>query len=47
MCNPYWIDDPDLGKGETDYLLDAEILFWTDLLAQYLYPIDENKEEKV
>ncbi|XP_077301033.1 hyaluronan synthase-like protein kkv isoform X2 [Arctopsyche grandis] len=47
MCNPYWIDDPDLGKGETDYLLDAEIQFWTDLLAQYLYPIDENKEEKL
>lgn len=47
LVNPYWIEDPDLGKGEVEYLSSAEILFWKDLLAKYLYPIDENKEEKV
>lgn len=47
LSNPYWIDDPELGKGEVDFLSDAELQFWTDLLARYLYPIDDNKEEQV
>lgn len=47
LVNPYWIEDPDLGKGEVEYLSSSEIQFWKDLLAKYLYPIDENKEEKV
>lgn len=34
-------------KGEVDFLTPTEIQFWKDLLEKYLYPIDDNKEEKV
>lgn len=47
LVNPYWIEDSDLKKGEVEYLSSTEVQFWKDLLAKYLYPIDENKEEKV
>lgn len=47
LINPYWIEDPDVGKGEVEYLSSTELQFWKDLLAKYLYPLDENKEEKV
>lgn len=47
LTNPYWIEDPDLKKGEVDYLSSAEILFWKDLIDKYLFPIDQNKEEQV
>lgn len=47
LINPYWIEDPDLKKGEVDFLSPAEITFWKDLLEKYLFPIDENKEERV
>ncbi|XP_017770728.1 PREDICTED: uncharacterized protein LOC108558345 [Nicrophorus vespilloides] len=46
LINPYWIEDPELCKGEVEFLSTAEIQFWKDLLDKYLYPIDENKEEK-
>lgn len=47
LINPYWIEDPDVRKGEVEFLSSNEIQFWKDLLDKYLYPIDENKEEKV
>lgn len=47
LTNPYWIEDPDLRKGEVDYLSNSEILFWKDLIDKYLFPIDQNKEEQV
>lgn len=47
LINPYWIEDPDVKKGEVEFLSSSEILFWKDMLDKYLYPIDENKEEKV
>lgn len=47
LINPYWIEDPDLKKGEVDFLSQGELQFWKDLLAKYLYPIDANKEEQV
>lgn len=47
LVNPYWIEDPDVGKGEVEYLSSNEMLFWKDLLEKYLFPLDENKEEKV
>lgn len=47
LINPYWIEDPDVGKGEVEYLSSTELQFWKDLLSKYLYPLDENKEEKV
>ncbi|CAH1115687.1 unnamed protein product [Psylliodes chrysocephalus] len=46
LVNPYWIEDPDVGKGEVEYLNSHELQFWRDLLEKYLYPLDENKEEK-
>ncbi|XP_053696809.1 chitin synthase chs-2 [Sabethes cyaneus] len=46
LTNPYWIEDPDLKKGEVDFISSTEIQFWKDLIDQYLYPIDQNKEEQ-
>ncbi|CAH0725885.1 unnamed protein product, partial [Brenthis ino] len=46
LINPYWIEDADLKKGEVDFLSQSELSFWKDLIDKYLYPIDENKEEK-
>nr|AAL38051.2 chitin synthase [Manduca sexta] len=46
LINPYWIEDPDLKRGEVDFLSPPEIQFWKDLLDKYLYPIDEDKDEK-
>ncbi|CAK1603070.1 unnamed protein product [Parnassius mnemosyne] len=45
LINPYWIEDPNLQKGEVDFLTTAETEFWKDLIDAYLRPIDENKEE--
>lgn len=47
LINPYWIEDPELKKGEVDFLGQPELLFWKDLIDKYLYPIDANKEEQV
>lgn len=47
LVNPYWIEDPDLRKGEVEFLSSNEIQFWRDLLEKYLHPIDEDKNEKV
>lgn len=47
LINPYWIEDPDLRKGEVEFLSSNEIQFWKDLLDKYLFPIDEDKDEKV
>ncbi|XP_013168330.1 PREDICTED: uncharacterized protein LOC106118264 isoform X2 [Papilio xuthus] len=46
LINPYWIEDPDLKKGEVDFLSQSETQFWKDLIDKYLYPIDANKEEQ-
>lgn len=47
LSRPYWVTDEGLKKGEVDVLSHQEELFWTDLLDKYLYPIDEDKAEKV
>lgn len=47
LTNPYWIEDPDLRKGEVDFLSSAEITFWKDLIDKYLYPIDNDPVEQV
>jgi chitin synthase len=44
---PYWLSDDGLKKGEVDVLSLHEEQFWKDLLEKYLYPIDEDKAEKV
>ncbi|CAH2104565.1 unnamed protein product [Euphydryas editha] len=46
LINPYWVEDPNLQKGEVDFLTTAETEFWKDLIDAYLRPIDENKEEQ-
>ncbi|CAK1549970.1 unnamed protein product [Leptosia nina] len=46
LINPFWIEDPNLQKGEVDFLTTAETEFWKDLIDAYLRPIDENKEEQ-
>ncbi|KAI8427952.1 hypothetical protein MSG28_002272 [Choristoneura fumiferana] len=47
LINPYWIEDPDVKKGEVDFLTTAEIQFWKDLIDTYLRPIDEDREEQI
>ena len=47
LINPLWIEDKDLKKGEMNYISTNETQFWKDLLDKYLYPIDEDKDEKV
>ncbi|RVE50442.1 hypothetical protein evm_004867 [Chilo suppressalis] len=46
LINPYWIEDPELKKGEVDFLSPSELSFWKELIDKYLYPIDANKEEQ-
>lgn len=45
--NPYWIEDKEIKKGPVAFLSVGENQFWKDLLEKYLYPIDEDKAEKV
>ena len=47
LKNPLWIEDKALRKGKVDFLPANEVQFWNDLLAKYLFPIDEDKAEKV
>jgi hypothetical protein len=47
LTNPYWLEDPELKKGEVDFLSSTEIQFWKDLIDKYLYPIDQDKAEQV
>lgn len=44
---PYWLDDESFKKGEVEALSMQEEMFWKDLLDQYLYPIDDDKAERV
>lgn len=46
LTNPYWIEDPELKKGEVDFLSSAEVQFWKDLIDKYLFPIDQDKAEQ-
>ncbi|XP_063241844.1 chitin synthase chs-2-like [Bacillus rossius redtenbacheri] len=43
--NPYWISALDV-KGNVHFLSDVEQIFWNELIDKYLFPLDENKEEK-
>ncbi|KAF0297190.1 Chitin synthase chs-2 [Amphibalanus amphitrite] len=46
LKNPLWIEDKALRKGKVEFLSPNEVQFWHDLLAKYLFPIDEDKAEK-
>lgn len=45
--HPYWFDDETLRKSEIETLPIQEEIFWKELVEKYLYPIDEDKAEKV
>lgn len=45
--NPFWIEDKDLKKGPVAFISTSENQFWKELLDKYLFPIDEDKAEKV
>jgi len=47
LTNPFWIEDPELKKGEVDFLSSDEELFWKDLLAKYLHPLKTTEQEDV
>jgi len=47
LTNPFWMEDPELKKGEVDFLSSEEELFWKDLLDKYLYPLERNKKQTV
>ncbi|KAE8752755.1 chitin synthase isoform B, partial [Frankliniella occidentalis] len=46
LVDPFWIEDRDLKRGEVDFISTTEMQFWKDLLAKYLYPIDDDKNER-
>lgn len=46
LINPYWIEDKALSRGAVDFLTGSEIQFWQDMIAKYLFPIDEDKAEQ-
>ncbi|XP_076437341.1 uncharacterized protein LOC143276616 isoform X2 [Babylonia areolata] len=41
--NPKWIEDKDLGNGETMKLFDEEMEFWKTFIEKYLKPLDADK----
>lgn len=47
LVNPFWMVDEELTRGQADYLTGSEIQFWKDIIDKYLYPIDEDRKEKV
>ena len=52
--NPYWIEDnhenrekcPLLVQARREKIGEREINFWTDMIAKYLKPLYENKDDK-
>ncbi|XP_073988781.1 hyaluronan synthase-like protein kkv isoform X1 [Rhodnius prolixus] len=44
--NPFWIEDKELKKGPVAFLSANEVAFWKDLLDKYLFPIDDDKNER-
>lgn len=43
---PVWIHDPDIGHGKIRYINKEEKQFWKDLIRQYLYPLQEDKQKQ-
>ncbi|KAK7010869.1 Chitin synthase class 2 [Biomphalaria glabrata] len=44
--NPFWIHLEEIGNGPVEMLDNSEEDFWKFLIKKYLYPIEENKEQK-
>ena len=48
LRNPLWIEDEMFAdKGTVELLSTKEIDFWNDLIKTYLFPLIEDKKEKV
>ncbi|XP_034938780.1 chitin synthase chs-2-like [Chelonus insularis] len=45
LISPHWIQDPDLRKGQVEFLSHEEELFWKQLIKKYLQPLDEDKKK--
>jgi len=44
--SPYWIDQPEMKKGNVEFLPTQEIQFWRDLIDKYLHPIDTDPQKR-
>ncbi|CAL1533661.1 unnamed protein product [Lymnaea stagnalis] len=44
--NPHWLHLEEIGTGPVEVLDEPETEFWKFLIKKYLYPIEENKEQK-
>ncbi|XP_034944294.1 chitin synthase chs-2-like [Chelonus insularis] len=45
LISPHWIQDPDLQKGQVQFLSLEEELFWKQLIKKYLQPLNEDKKQ--
>jgi hypothetical protein len=46
--NPYWIDhNPEMKKGDVDFLSSREEQFWNDLIDKYLYVLKKDVKVSV
>jgi chitin synthase len=43
--SPYWIDQPEMKRGNVEFLPSKELQFWKDLIDKYLHPL--NKDAKI
>ncbi|CAB3381251.1 Hypothetical predicted protein [Cloeon dipterum] len=46
LIDPFWTEDDDLKNGGIDFLTNEEEQFWKDLIDKYLYPLDEDLNQK-
>ncbi|GAB1605132.1 chitin synthase chs-2-like, partial [Argonauta hians] len=47
LVNPLWLEDPELGEGEIQYLPEREVDFWQHCIAKYLAPIPFDKNHHI
>lgn len=43
---PHWIHDSDIGHGKIRYINKEEKQFWKDLIRQYLFPLQSDKQQQ-
>jgi len=44
--SPYWIDQPEMKRGNVEFLASNELQFWKDLIDTYLHPLIKNAKEQ-
>jgi hypothetical protein len=45
--SPYWIDQPEMKRGNVEFLASNELQFWKDLIDTYLHPLIKNAKVSV